>query len=341
MIAWIVLQKTFMLTAFVAVMMIAIEYINVLTQGRLIRAFKGYHRGHYFLAVLLGITPGCLGAFVIVALYTHQRISLGAVVAGMIATSGDEIFIMLALFPGTALLLTGGLALLGIVAGWVTDQVAGIKPNSIDKTKCYFDVHEKEQCGCFSKDELLRHWRPPSASRAMLTLGFAIYLLGLAAGEIGPLIWDWKRVILLLVYSIGLFIVSTVPDHFIDKHLWDHVIRKHVPRIFIWTLGALTIITLLEHFMDFKAIVADNRWMVLVVAALVGVIPESGPHLMFVTLFAEGVVPLSVLVASSAVQDGHGMLPLLAYSRRDFLKVKASNFLFGLLIGIALMAIGI
>lgn len=96
MILWIGFQKALMITAFVAVMMITIEYVNVVTRGRMIRAFEGYRHGQYIIAVLPGISPGCLGAFVVVTLYIHQRISLGAVVAGMIATSGDEIFVMLA-----------------------------------------------------------------------------------------------------------------------------------------------------------------------------------------------------------------------------------------------------
>jgi hypothetical protein len=33
------------------------------------------------------------------------------------------------------------------------------------------------------------------------------------------------------------------------------------------------------------------------------------------------------------VQDGHGMLPLLADSRRDFLKIKAINLFVGLVAG--------
>ena len=64
------------------------------------------------------------------------------------------------------------------------------------------------------------------------------------------------------------------------------------------------------------------------------------PHLIFVTLFAQGVVPFSVLAASSAVQDGHGMLPLLAESRREFVRVKAVNVLAGLVLGVAMMAMG-
>jgi len=79
---------------------------------------------------------------------------------------------------------------------------------------------------------------------------------------------------------------------------------------------------------------------VLLVAALVGIIPESGPHLFFVTLYAQGAIPFSVLLTSSVVQDGHGMLPLLAHSGRAFIIVKIINLIAGLLFGSALLAAG-
>ena len=75
-------------------------------------------------------------------------------------------------------------------------------------------------------------------------------------------------------------------------------------------------------------------------AGLLGIVPESGPHLIFVTLHGKGVIPLSTLVASSIVQDGHGMLPLLAYSRLEFLEVKAINLGVGLLVGALMMSAG-
>jgi hypothetical protein len=40
------------------------------------------------------------------------------------------------------------------------------------------------------------------------------------------------------------------------------------------------------------------------------------------------------------VQDGHGMLPLLAESGKDFLKVKAINMVVGLLVGYILLYFG-
>ena len=71
----------------------------------------------------------------------------------------------------------------------------------------------------------------------------------------------------------------------------------------------------------------------LCMAARLGIPPESGPHFVFVTLYAEGWPPFSVLVTSSIVQDGHGMLPLLAVSRMEFFKVKAVNLAAGMVPG--------
>jgi len=62
-------------------------------------------------------------------------------------------------------------------------------------------------------------------------------------------------------------------------------------------------------------------------------IPESGPHMVFVTMFAEGTILFGILLASSVVQDGHGMLPLLAESKRSFISVKIVNFAVGLIVG--------
>jgi len=76
------------------------------------------------------------------------------------------------------------------------------------------------------------------------------------------------------------------------------------------------------------------------IALIVGIIPESGPHMVFVMMFAKGLIPFSVLLASSIVQDGHGMLPLLSHSVRDSLAVKMFNIVIGLILGGALYLLG-
>jgi hypothetical protein len=63
--------------------------------------------------------------------------------------------------------------------------------------------------------------------------------------------------------------------------------------------------------------------------------------MLFVVGYAQGLLPLSALVASSVVQDGHGMLPLLAESWREFFKVKVITFAAGLAAGYGLRLFGL
>jgi hypothetical protein len=79
----------------------------------------------------------------------------------------------------------------------------------------------------------------------------------------------------------------------------------------------------------------------LVVGALIGIIPESGPHLIVVMMHAEGLVSFSVLFTTSFVQDGHGMLPLLSDSIKDSLLIKVFNLTFGLIVSGGLYLLGL
>jgi len=74
--------------------------------------------------------------------------------------------------------------------------------------------------------------------------------------------------------------------------------------------------------------------IMLLLAIVIGIIPESGPHMIFVTLYAGGMIPFSILLASSISQDGHGSLPLLAESKRGFLYVKSVNMVVALVVGL-------
>lgn len=340
--AWQVFRHALMITGFVAVMMLLIEYANVMTQGVLMRALGRGRLRQYLLGAILGAIPGCLGAFVIVNLYSHRCITIGALVAAMIATMGDETFVMLAMVPETSLWMIPALVALGVPAGWLTDTL--LPRHLAPLPACQQEklpLHDEEHGVWIPLARLVEQWRSPSPHRAILAVVLAVFAAGVAVGQVGPAEWNWIRVTLLVVTLFGLFVVCTVSDHFLDDHLWSHVFARHVPRILVWTLGTLAVLHVLEQFYDTGELVRANAWFVLGVAVAVGVVPESGPHLAFVTLFAAGDLPLSILLASSIVQDGHGMIPLLAHSRRDFLMVKGINVIFGAAIGAALMASGI
>ena len=117
-------------------------------------------------------------------------------------------------------------------------------------------------------------------------------------------------------------------------------LRRHLPALLLWTFAALLTMAVLQRAVRPEAWLALHPAWLTLSAGLVGIIPESGPHLFYVTGFARGLVPLAALVVSSIVQDGHGMLPLLAESRRAFLLVKGINLLVGLVVGAAMLLFG-
>lgn len=108
----------------------------------------------------------------------------------------------------------------------------------------------------------------------------------------------------------------------------------------IISFGALLFVQWGLSFWNLDAFVRDHMAWVLLIGALIGVVPESGPHLIFVMLYGQGLIPFSVLFTASFVQDGHGMLPLLSYSIRDAALIKAFNLAFGLAAGGILFTFG-
>jgi len=337
-----VVRNSVMITSFVFSMMLLIEYLNVLTRGKWQIYISKNRWLQYAITALLGVTPGCLGAFAVVTLFDHGIITIGAVVAAMIATSGDESFVMLTLFPLKYIFLSIILFFIGIIFGYFTDLIYEKFKGKQELKIRGFKLHPDDLCICFPASDLAKQWKNCTPFRGILTVGIIGIVMGLIFEGIGPEKWNWIKITMLSVSTIALFIVVTVPDHFLEEHLWKHVVLKHIPRIFLWTFGALFVLYFLVNYLeiDLQRILKENRWIVLIIAGLIGLIPESGPHMIFVTLSSKGLIPFSILLTSSIVQDGHGMLPLLADSRKSFILIKLINLGIGLLIGTIVMLFG-
>ncbi|MCK5520237.1 MAG: arsenic efflux protein [Candidatus Marinimicrobia bacterium] len=326
-----VIRHATMITGFVFTMMLIIEYINVQTQGLWQKHLTKSRWKQYLLAAVLGAIPGCLGAYVAVTLFSHNLITFGAIVTAMIATSGDEAFVMFAMVPKTALILTFLILIIGIIAGYLTDTFYKPENSSIYLNKNHFALHKEEKCNCFPTKGVFQYLKNPSTPRVLLIGLLFVFLYTSLSGHGNHV--HWIGITILISIFISLFIVSTVPDHFLEEHLWNHIVKIHIPRIFLWTFGTLLTIALLKNYINIEALISENMIWVLLIAVLIGIIPESGPHLIFLTLFAQGTLPFSILLASSISQDGHGMLPLLAESKRAFIAVKLVNISVALLVG--------
>lgn len=273
-----VLTQTVQVTLLVLVMMTLVDAVNVWTRGKLATILKGAGRWRqYVVASVIGAAPGCVGAFTNVSLYVHGMITFGALVGSMAAASGDEAFVMLAMFPKTAIFLFTVLFVIGIVVGWITDRAVKMLKIST--------------CG----DCETQRFHPAQEGIA----------------------------------------------HYVKDHIWQHIIKKHLWKTALWTFGALLVVEFGLRYWNLEALSSQYTIMLLFAGALLGLIPESGPHLIFVTMFANGLIPFSVLFTSTFVQDGHGMLPLLSYSFKDSVKVKGFNFSFGVMFGLILFTFGL
>ena len=145
---------------------------------------------------------------------------------------------------------------------------------------------------------------------------------------------DWIRIILIILFVAILIIVIVAEEHFLEEHLWQHVIKVHLPKIFFWTFTVILCLTILNNYVNIHDIIDSKPFIVLLIAILVGLIPQSGPHLIFLILFANGDLPLGIFLANCIVQDGHGALPLLAESRKAFFVSKTIKVVVAIFAGI-------
>ena len=349
-----VLRNSILITGLVIIMMLMIEYVNIHSHGKWFMKLRQNRFGQVILGAGLGIIPGCMGGFAAVSMYSHKLLSFGALIAMMIASSGDEAFVMLAMIPKDALLLMVILFAVAILSGWLIDRFA--KPDKGKPEGCEegYQIHEEESVSV--ERASIRNLKHASAERIALLLGVILFIAALAFGmlehehehqeavetfhHLNIFNEYWLNLLFAIVSLFVVWFIATASEHIVKEHLWEHIIRKHFLSIFLWTFGALLVIEIGLHYFDIETLISNNiPWMILL-AVLVGIIPESGPHLLFVTLFATGTVPFSVLLASSISQDGHASLPLLAESKRSFVKAKTVNTLVAAVVGYICYFIG-
>lgn len=409
-----VLRNAVLITGLVLIMMLMIEYCNIGSHGSLFARLKSSGINQVLVGTLLGLVPGCIGGFAAVSLFTHKLLSFGALTAMMIASSGDEAFVMLATMPLQALLLFAILGALAIVTGLVCDRYL-FKEQNFAFCPDGYEIHKEHDSSIASPFRLSSYkdaLRRPSRERLLLLAGIALFVVALLSGFAGHdhaghdhaghqeaalhqeaahnhalheevehnhelheeaahnhalhghathqeslqeiieerhlstftlhlLDEEWMNCLFAIMSIVTLLFTATAKEHFIKEHLWHHVIKRHLLSIFLWTLGGLAVCQIGVQYLNIEEWVSSNMIFVILLAVAVGIIPESGPHLVFVTLYLNGIVPFSVLLANSISQDGHTALPLLASSRKTFLKAKAVNIIIGAVVGILLYLSGL
>ena len=181
----------------------------------------------------------------------------------------------------------------------------------------------------------------------LVVLFISLFALGIIAGFLADKYADLvklkfcKRCKIYKHKNIDTTAISHISiKHFFKEHIINHILKKHIPNIVIWLFASLIVVGVLNRTFNMETIITHNKFFLILAAAVIGILPLSGPNMVFISMYAQGILPFSVLLTNSIVQDGHGLLPILGFSVEDSVKIKVFNLAFGLIIGFAVAIFG-
>ena len=116
-------------TVFVAAMVLLFSWLQYVTAGRFVVWIRENTRFQPVIGAMMGLTPGCGGAIIVMPMYARGYVTYGTVIATLIATLGDAAFVLIgAVFQDSSFLtpvivvhLTS--FLVGVLWGYVVDKL--------------------------------------------------------------------------------------------------------------------------------------------------------------------------------------------------------------------------
>ena len=261
-------------------------------------------RGELPLAALLGATPGCGGAVIVVAAYTSGNASFGSVVAALTATMGDAAFLLIATRPDAAAIVLPFAFVAGIVAGWVVDRYLPHTNRELDRGYCEIVPHIGSvrirdiaymaialPGLCFGILLLLQVELPDFISSAVTIAGLAGAFLGLAIWASSPLV-----------------AMSNSNDAPVTRS------SEETSFIGVWVISAFLLYDYLVAFsgLDLEYLFTLAAPILPLAGVIVGFIPGCGPQVLVTALYINGMIPFAALIGNSISNDGDALFPAVA-----------------------------
>lgn len=256
------------------------------------------------LAAVLGATPGCGGAVVVVAAYSSGNVRFGAVVAALTATMGDAAFLLIATRPDAAAVVLPLSLAAGIITGWLCDRF-----NAIDLTAA-----PNANCDLAPKIGKLR--LRDIAYLIPAIPGLVVGAAQLTQVEIGavfgiPVLW-----IAMVGTALGLFIWATSPLHAMT-HTKDAPLTRMAEEtsfISIWVIAAYLAYDYAAVYagLDIESWFSSIAPLLPLIAIVIGFVPGCGPQVLVTTLYINGAVPFAALMGNAISNDGDALFPAIA-----------------------------
>lgn len=260
------------------------------------------------LAAVLGATPGCGGAVIVVAAYTSGNVRLGAVVAALTATMGDAAFLLLATRPDAAAVVFPVSLAVGVISGWAVDRFNRIELPVLSGGSC----------------ELA----PRIGKLRMRDIAYVIPVLpGLFVGAAQLAQIDIDTVfglpitpIALAGTALGLFIWATSPVTAMTNASDTPLTRmaEETSFISVWVIGAYLAYDYAATFagIDIAAWFQTVAPLLPLIAIAVGFVPGCGPQVLVCTLYINGALPFAALIGNAISNDGDALFPAIAINPR-------------------------
>lgn len=260
------------------------------------------------LAALLGATPGCGGAVVVVAAYSSGNVGFGAVVATLTATMGDAAFLLIATRPEAALVVLPLSFAVGIISGWLVDRFNR------------FDMSPRSSASC-DYAPLIGKTRPRDFAYLIAAApGLVVGVAQLAQIEISSLVGIPVEWIALAGTAVGLLVWSTSQLQAMSNSKDSPVTRmaEETSFISVWVIGAYLAYDYAAQYagLDLHALFQGVMPLLPLFAILVGFIPGCGPQVLVTTLYVNGIVPFSALIGNAISNDGDALFPAIALEPR-------------------------
>ncbi len=290
-------------------------------------ALKGAKGAQVPLAALLGATPGCGGAVVVVAAYSSGNVGFGAVVATLTATMGDAAFLLIATRPEAALVVLPLSMVVGVLSGWIVDRIHRVEFRTITQGTCELAPR-------------IGRLRPQDILYLLLAVpGLVVGGAQLAQTELHAVFGVPILPIAIAGTFTGLLIWSTSILAAMTNPQDTPVTRMAEETAFIsvWVIGAYLAYDYVAEFagLDIAQMFETIAPLLPLMAILIGFIPGCGPQVLVATLFLNGVIPFSALIGNAISNDGDALFPAIALNPRAALVATAYSAVPALIVAYA------
>ena len=260
------------------------------------------------IAALLGMSPGCAGAIIVTSAYSSGNVTLGALVAALTGTMGDAAFLLIATKPVAAAVIFPLSLVAGVITGLIVDR-----------------FHKKQIPGrasatCSIGPGIPRIRRRDIAFGVIVLPGLGLGLLDAFQITPSPLLASLGMfaamsgmALILLIWLVSQVQAISNPD---DPALSR--VAEETAFITLWVLAAFLGYGYVETFsgLDLAALFSTVAIAMPLIGVLIGFIPGCGPQILVATLYINGIVPFSALIANAISNDGDALFPAIALNPR-------------------------